>query len=133
MSHYADFLILLSPPETVKNEIDRYKRATAKLIGDYKSMGSPAHISVDNMPRQKPFLTEPAIERMESKMKSMPPVLLHLDGFRFFEHLHGRMTVYASIKETPSTENWFRLLMKNINVKKAFVPHVTIARDISGE
>ncbi|TWR31230.1 2'-5' RNA ligase family protein [Mucilaginibacter pallidiroseus] len=133
MTFYNDYLVLLSPPTAIKNEIDRYKRATARLIGDYKSRYSPAHISVDTMPRQKPFYIEPVIDRLEYKIARMPPVLLHLDGFAFFEHLHGKMTVYASLKNTPSTDSWFTLLAKELGIKKAFTPHITIARDITGE
>jgi 2'-5' RNA ligase len=130
MTSYADYLFLLSPPEAIKHEILRYKKASARLIGDYKSMDSPAHISIMHVERQKPFFANTTISQIEKKLYIMPPVLLHVDGFRYFTHLHSKMTIYAHIRSSPAVEAWFTLLKKNLNIKKALVPHITIARDI---
>jgi 2'-5' RNA ligase len=130
MTGYADYLFLLSPPEAIKHEILRYKKASARLIGDYKSMDSPAHISILHIERQKPFFANTTIGHMEKKLYIMPPVLLHVDGFKYFTHLHSKMTIYAHIRSNPAVEAWFTLLKKNLNIKKALVPHITIARDI---
>jgi 2'-5' RNA ligase len=130
MTSYADYLFLLSPPEAIKHEISRYKKASARLIGDYKSMDSPAHISLLHVERQKPFFANTTVGLMEKKLYIMPPVLLHVDGFRYFTHLHSKMTIYAHIRSTPAVEAWFTLLKKNLNIKKALIPHITVARDI---
>lgn len=133
MTAYQDYLMLLSPPEAVKREMARYKKASAKLIGDYKSMDSPAHISILHLERQKPFMADKNIDLMEKNLNALPPVLLHVDGFRYFTHLHNRMTIYAHIRSTPAVEQWFGLLKKKLNIKKVFVPHITITRNIPGE
>jgi 2'-5' RNA ligase len=130
MRMYEDYLMLLSPPETVKQEIARYKKASAKLIGDFKSMDSPAHISIMHMERQKPFMEDRSMQMMESSLAALPPVLLHVDGFNYFPHLHNKMTIYAHIRSTPSVEQWFRHLKAVLKIKKTLLPHITIARNI---
>lgn len=130
MNMYEDYLMLLSPPETVKNEIARYKKASAKLIGNYKSVDSPAHISIQHLERQKPFMAETNIERIGKSLAALPPVLLHVDGFKYFTHLHNKMTIYAHIRITPAVDEWFTLLKRALHVRKAIVPHITVTRDI---
>lgn len=130
MTSYADYLFLLSPPDNVKNEIVRYKKASVKYIGEFTGVNSPAHITINQLDRQKPYMVDIAFERIENKLHAMPPVLLHMDGFKHFEHLHSKMTIYAYIRSTPAMEDWFSLLRKNLNIKKALVPHITVVRNI---
>lgn len=130
MRMYEDYLMLLSPPDVIKQEIARYKKASAKLIGAYKSMDSPAHISILHLERQKPFMTDKNTGLIETGLNALPPVLLHVDGFRYFAHLHNRMTIYAHIRSTPSVEEWFKQLKTILRIRKTLVPHITIARDI---
>lgn len=130
ITSYADYLFLLSPPENIKHEISRYKKASVKYIGEFGSMHTPAHITVNQLERQKPYIIDAAIENIEAKINAMPSVLLHLDGFKYFEHLHSKMTIYAYIRNTSAMENWFTLLRKNLNIKKALVPHITVVRNI---
>lgn len=129
---YADYLFLLAPPENIRHEVARYKKASVKYIGDFGSMNSPAHITINQLERQKPFLMDTAFERIQSTLQAMPPVLLHMDGFKHFEHLHSKMTIYAYIRSTPAMEEWFALLRKNLNIKKAVLPHITVVRNVPG-
>jgi 2'-5' RNA ligase len=130
MNGYSDYLFLLSPPENIRHEVARYKKASVKYIGDFGSMNSPAHITINQLDRQKPFMVDTAFERAESTLWAMPPVLLHMEGFKYFEHLHSKNTIYAYIRSTPAMEAWFALLRKNLNIKKAVVPHITVVRNI---
>jgi len=130
MTSYADYLFLLSPPENIKHEISRYKKASVKYIGEFSSMQSPAHITLNQLERQKPYMVDTAIQNLEAKINAMPSVLLHMDGFKYFEHVHSKMTIYAYIRSTPAMEDWFTLLRKNLNIKKIVVPHITVVRNI---
>jgi len=130
MNIYENYLMLLSPPKTVKHEIARYKKASARLIGNFKSMDSPAHISIQHLERQKPFMADKNLELMEQAINTLPPVLLHMDSFAHFTHLHNRMTIYATIRTTPASDEWFNSLKKKLRVKKNIVPHITVVRDI---
>ncbi|MGY4536539.1 2'-5' RNA ligase [Mucilaginibacter sp. UYNi724] len=131
MTSYADYLFLLSPPEPVKELIGKYKRASVKHIGEFKSMASPAHISVMHMERQKPYYADHTVSQIERAINIMPPVLLHIDGFKYFAHLHNQYTIYAHIRITPAVDAWFTLLRKNLSIRKTLVPHVTVVRNIS--
>jgi 2'-5' RNA ligase len=130
MTGYADYLFLLSPPENIRHEVARYKKASVKYIGDFGRMNSPAHITINQLERQKPFMMDTAFERIQGILQAMPPVLLHMDGFKYFEHLHSKNTIYAYIRSTPAMEEWFALLRKNLNIKKAVVPHITVVRNV---
>jgi 2'-5' RNA ligase len=130
MTSYADYLFLLSPPEPVKELIGKYKKASAKYIGEFKSMDSPAHISVMHAERQKPFFADHTVTRMEQTLNIMPPVLLHVDGFKYFTHLHSQYTIYAHIRITPAVDAWFTLLKKNLSIRKTLIPHITVTRNI---
>lgn len=133
MTGYADYLFLLSPPQPVIDEVARYKKASAKHIGDFSSMNSNAHISVMTAERQKPYFAENTLNRLEQRLAIMPPILLHIDGFKYFEHLHDKKTIYAAIRNTPAVDDWFELMRKNLGIKKVFLPHVTVCRNISNE
>jgi 2'-5' RNA ligase len=130
MTSYADYLFLLSPPENIKELIGKYKKASAKHIGEFKSRESPAHISAMHVERQKPYFADHTVVRMENTMNIMPPVLLHIDGFKYFFHLHGQYTIYAHIRITPAVDDWFTLLKKNLSLRKTLVPHITVVRNI---
>ena len=133
MTGYADYLFLLSPPQEVKLEIDRYKRASARLIDQYASMNSPAHISLAQVERQKPFFADSTIQRMEVGFNTIPPVQLYIDGFKYFTHLHDKHTIYAAIRITPAVDEWLISIRKVLGIKKAIVPHITVVRNISVE
>ncbi len=131
MTSYADYLFLLSPPEPVKELIGKYKKASAKHIGNFKSMDAPAHISVIHMERQKPYYADHTVSQIERAINIMPPVLLHIDGFKYFSQLHSQYTIYAHIRITPAVDAWFTLLKKNLSIRKTLVPHVTVVRNVS--
>jgi 2'-5' RNA ligase len=131
MTSYADYLFLLSPPEPVKELVGKYKKASAKHIGNFKSMDSPAHISVMHMERQKPHFADHTVSQIERVINIMPLVLLHIDGFKYFSHLHNQYTIYAHIRITPAVDAWFTLLKKHLSIRKTLVPHVTVVRNVS--
>jgi 2'-5' RNA ligase len=131
MQSYADYLMIISPPDEIKKEISRYKRASVNVIGHFEGMHSTAHITVTHQVRCKPFLVHPAILRMEKRLSSMPPIELQINGFAYFNHDAMCKTIYAVIEPTPKVDNWFRLLTGEMNIKiKNFVPHITIAKNI---
>jgi len=131
MLAYADYLMIISPPPDLKKEISRYKRASVNLIGHFEGMHSTAHITITHQMRCKPFLAQPAIQQMEKRLSTIPPIELCLNGFSFFNHGQTAKTIYAVVERTAQTENWFKLLRIQMGIKvKNFVPHVTIARNI---
>jgi hypothetical protein len=130
MKTYADFLVVLSPTELIKDRIGICKNEAAKLIGPYDGLHGIANISIKHMPRQKPFMTAPFIKGLEKTISGMPPVTLTIEGFDFFIHGEEYRTLYAKIGSTPASTQWFKVLKKNLNVREFLVPHITIARNL---
>lgn len=130
MKNYADFMILLSPPDKVKALVRDYKLYAAEVIGNYEGTHSIAHISIKKMHRQKSFLTAPLILGLNTKLAATPPVILTIDGFDYFNHGEDFKTIYAKIVSTPEITQWFKTLKKHLNIKEFMVPHITITRNI---
>lgn len=131
MEAYKDYMILLSPPANIHEQVKKYKQAAHRLIGDFEGLHSKAHISLKRLHRQKPFWTEPLFEKLEKELSLIEPVTLQLNGFATFLPT-DYTTIYAAIKSTPEMEDWFKRLRKCLNEKKA-VPHITIARQVPNE
>ena len=128
---YADYLMIITPPESIIKEISRYKRASVNLIGHFEGMQSTANIIITHQTRCKPFLVQPAILQMEKRLNTMPPVELQINGFSFFNHGQNAKTIYAVVERSSHTEKWFKLLQLQMRIKvKNFVPHITIAKNI---
>jgi 2'-5' RNA ligase len=128
MSDYKDYMILLSPPEEINTQVKKFKQASKRLIGEFESMHSKAHISLKNMRRQKEHWIVPIFEQLEKELSLIEPMTLQINGFSTFLPTDFT-TIYAAIKSTPEMEDWFKRIRKSLNEKKT-VPHITIARQI---
>ena len=133
MKGYTDFLMLLSPSDSVKAKIQQHKLYAAGIIGSYKSMHSIAHISIRKLPRQKTFLTEPNILAFRKTLCVIPPVSLTVDGFDYFNHGDAYKTIYARIRSTPEVSHWFKMLKKHLHIKDFMIPHITVTRNIAAD
>ncbi|MES2428167.1 MAG: 2'-5' RNA ligase family protein [Bacteroidota bacterium] len=130
MKGYTDFLMLLSPSDQVKHAVSIHKAYAAKIIGNYESMHSTAHISIRMLHRQKTFLTEPGILAFRKRLCLIPPIALTIDGFDYFNHGEEFKTLYARLRNTPETSHWFKMLKQHLHIKEFMVPHITICRNI---
>ena len=131
MEAYKDYMIILSPPFIIAEQVKKFKLSSRRLIGDFEGMHSRAHITMSLLKRQKPFHTEPLIKRLEKELSLLEPGTLQLNGFATFLPT-DYTTIYAAIKSTPVMEDWFKRLRKSLNEKKS-VPHITIARQVPNE
>ena len=131
MEAYKDYLIILSPPTLIAEQVKKFKRASARLIGDFEGMHSKAHISLSRLMRQKPFHTEPLFRQIEKELSLLEPFTLQINGFATFLPT-DYTTIYAAIRSTSVMEDWFKRLRKSLNEKKS-VPHITIARQVPNE
>ena len=68
MSDYKDYMILLSPPTEIDAQVKKFKKASLRLICEFESMYSKAHISLKNLHRQKAFWVEPLFEQLEKEL-----------------------------------------------------------------
>jgi len=130
MESYADYLLVLSPPQHIMDIIDTYKKDAADKTGKYESMYPVPNIAIDDYHRQKPFITDAAIRRLAQNIKQLPPIKLDISGLDYFNHGLDIKTIYAAIPPTPTVTEWLKLLKKILNIKKRIVPHIAIARNI---
>jgi 2'-5' RNA ligase len=131
MKGYTDFLMLLSPSDKVKQLVSTHKTYAATVISNYKSRHSIAHITINKIPRQRSFLTEPGILDFRRRLCLIPPVRLSINGFDHFNHGNDVRTIYARISSSPETNHWFKMLKKHLHHKDFMVPHITICRNIT--
>lgn len=131
MIAYADYLIVISPPESIIKEVSRYKRASVNLIGHFEGMHSAAQIVITHQVRCKPYMVQPAIDHMAGRISTMPPIELQINGFGFFNNSYSTKTIYAIIEQTTRTDNWFKLLISQLGIGiKNFNPRIIIAKNI---
>ncbi|WP_345955902.1 2'-5' RNA ligase family protein [Mucilaginibacter sp. PAMB04168] len=130
MEGYYDYLFLLQPSDAVKEQIKHCKLKACEYIGHYQGMKATAHLSICEITRQKPHVIDSYLQTVKNKVNSIPPVNLEINGFDFFMHSNEHMTIYAAIKPTYKTDNWFALLKKLLNSKRPLTPHITVTRYI---
>ncbi len=128
MTEYHDYLIVLSPPESVINSVKQLKDSSAKVIGEYDSHYSKAHITVQYWPRKRQVWIEPMIPKLERDLQNLSPAVLDINGFDYFDHAE-KPTIYTKLKSTQQTEIWFKHLRRYFS-KPDFEPHISIARSI---
>jgi 2'-5' RNA ligase len=131
MTGYQDYLIVLSPSESIIDNVKRLKDFSYQQIGEYDSHYSKAHITVQPWPRKRPVWIEPLIPKLERDLQTLPPVILDINGFNFFDH-PDHPSIYAKLNSTALTKIWFKYLRKFFHTSD-FEPHITIARSIPNE
>jgi 2'-5' RNA ligase len=131
MTGYYDYLIVLSPSESVINRVKKYKGHSFGKIGEFESFHSQAHITVQFWPRKKPLWVEPLIPKLERELQLLPGIEIDIKGFDFFNQRSSK-TIYAKLKSSSLTDIWFKQLRKYFN-KPAFIPHITIAKNLNEE
>lgn len=134
MEAYTDYLMLIAPPKSVMYDIDRYKRASARVIGDFSGMRSPAHISINHQHRCKPFVAQHGLSQMAESLGLISPLELKISNFKYFTHGPNAMSIYACIVVNEHNERWFKALRNSMRlVQKSFVPHITVVKNIPAE
>jgi len=128
MTGYQDYLIVLSPPENIISRVKKLKDFSYNEIGEYESHYSKAHITVQPWPRKKPVWIEPLIPKLVRDLQTLPPVILDINGFGYFDH-QDNPTIYAKLTSTPSTKIWFKSLRRFFAAENS-EPHITITRSI---
>jgi 2'-5' RNA ligase len=128
MTGYYDYLIVLSPSENIINRVKKYKGFSFNQIGEYESLHSQAHITVQFWPRKKPLWVEPLIPKLERELQLLPVAAMDINGFAFFNQ-HTSKTIYAKLKWSQLNDVWFKQVARYFN-KRSFEPHITIAKSL---
>src|SRR5471030_2549535 len=97
MTGYKDYMIILSPPANINEQVKKFRQSTARLIGDFEGMHGKAHITLKQLPRQKPFWTEPLFVQLEKELSLIEPIILQINGFATFLPTDFT-TIYTAIR-----------------------------------
>jgi 2'-5' RNA ligase len=128
---YSDYMMVIAPPAEVDLMIAKYKKATARVIGDFEGMYSPTHISVTAQHRQMPDMMKQKLDIYLKYINRLRPVTLHINGFSFFKHGDMGATIYAKIAIDAELNIWFTHLKRTFGDKsKNTLPHITVAKNI---
>ena len=131
MLSYADYLLTLTPPQSIIDSIGKYKRASVNTIGHFEGMHNKACIVITHQARRKPFLAQAVFMQMERNLNTMPPIDLKLNGFAYFNKTRFTKTIYGVIEPSGQTDKWFRLLKLQMGIKiKNYVPRILVVEDI---
>jgi hypothetical protein len=134
METYTDYLMLIAPPKSVMYDIDRYKRASARMIGNFQGLTSPAHISINQQHRCKPFMARHAISQMGETLGLLTPQTLHISNFKYFNNADTSFTIYACIVVNDHTGRWFKGLQNSMRIiRKQSVPHIVVVKNIPAD
>ncbi|WP_295655528.1 2'-5' RNA ligase family protein [uncultured Mucilaginibacter sp.] len=129
-SIYSDYMLVIPPPNEVKEMIRKYKLSCAKVIGHYDGMHSIAHISVTGQHRQMPVTMGQKLDCYQRALIRLKPIELNINGFGNFMHGSSGATIYAKIEMNTEVNRWFEQLKRVFGDRKTIVPHITIAKNI---
>jgi 2'-5' RNA ligase len=118
------YLVVLSPPESVKAEIAKIKMALNQIVDiNERNLHSIAHITIiDRLTDDADFA-----ETISGLLNSIRPFTIKVKGWNFFDHGHS-VTVYLSIENSEPIIELMRLAKSS---SKA--PHISLAKKISHE
>lgn len=140
-----EYLILLSPSDSIKEEVDRMKELLHGMIGlEPYNLNSVAHVSL--------FKTEaaengPVVRQVKKIASGVQPFTITLAGHEVLKHGGVSRTLCLKIENpepinnllsllnpAPETKRSYRqtsILDKRTRAKKIIHPHITIARSIA--
>jgi len=127
---YSDYMLLISPPEAVKDMVRKYKLSCAKVIGNFDGMHSIAHITVTGQHRQMPVTMLQKLDCYQRSLIRLKPIELNITGFNYFTHGKQGATIYAKIELNTEVNKWFDHLKRIFGDRQSIVPHITIAKNI---
>jgi len=131
MSTLKEHMVILNLPKAVKEHIKLYKYGANEFIGTYAGINSIAHISLWHNQKLSREVADTFTTLLQRKINNTTSTNLTINGFNYFAHGNGLMTIYANIQSGYITDNWFNIIRNHLNLNsKNFVPHITVTKTI---
>ncbi|MBW4891392.1 2'-5' RNA ligase family protein [Mucilaginibacter sp. HMF5004] len=127
---YSDYMLLIAPPDEVIEMVRKYKLSSARMIGNFDSMHSKAHISVTGQYRQMPVTMRQKLDNYQRFVGRLKSIELRIAGFAYFSHGRSGFTIYAKIELNTEVNKWFAHLKRIFGDRQGITPHITIAKNI---
>lgn len=126
-----DYLIVIPPIDDISMKIMYYKLKAWEMIGDYPSLHSKAHITVNHDPNIQALIFDEKLAYYQRKLPNISPFELKICGFGKFKHNANSYTIYAKIEMSRVVEKTLSTLNRTFSKGVVKTPHITIARTIS--
>jgi len=124
------YSFIISPSDEVIAKIKGLKALCNQLIGNFKAEHSKAHITVSVPYPENPGVMVNRCRRWMQDLAYVPSYIISINNFGYFENSSGYV-IYAKIALDDFANNWFRSLKTNFDNEKSFMPHITIARNLT--
>ena len=126
-----EYFFLISPDWSVKKAVKEIKKQLDNEIGlDKADIHSVPHISLFKIRDSSPTIDISKYAETLSKARAFE---VNVNGCGLFDQYNGKKTLYLKIKEQDTIGNLYYALIKcrGYDESSGFVPHITIARNIS--
>ena len=128
-----DYLLIIPPVEDIALRITYLKLKAWELIGDYPSLHSIAHITVNYDPNIQDLIFEEKLTYYKRKLPCIDAFEVTVCGFGNFKHHENSYTIFAKVELSPVMEKAFSNLNRTFSKGVVKTPHITIAKTISKE
>ena len=128
-----DYLIVIPPVDEVGMKIMYYKLKAWELIGDFASLHSKAHITVNHDPNIPALVFEEKLAYYQRKLPKVSAFEMKVCGFGKFKHSGNSYTIYAKIEVSSIIQQTLSTLNRTFSKGVVKTPHLTIAKAISKE
>lgn len=126
-----EYFFLISPDWSIKRVVKEMKNRLNKEIGlERRDIYSVPHISLFKIRSSSQNLDTGVFASALSKTHAFE---INICGYDTFQQYNGKKTFYLKVKEEEIIRNIFHDLLKcrGDNSQPEFIPHITIARNIS--
>lgn len=135
-SRLCEFLLILSLPKNIEQQVTIYKEEFEVLFGSFRSRHSIPHITVCDflLFEHRAFDT---FSLFKKRFERMPSFDVHINGFSAFQE---SKTIYLDVEKTSSYNDLLTevdLTRKVLRLRKNYFqsnsPHITVAKNLSNE
>lgn len=126
-----DYSLIIPLDENIVSKFIFLKLKAWEMIGDYPSLHSKAHITVNNDPNLHSYIFEEKLTYYQRKLSFVSAFKVIVSGFGFFKHNANSYTIYAEVKLDNTMKNRLQNFDRTFSKGVVKTPHITIAKTVS--
>ncbi len=128
-----DYLLIIPLAEDIVSKFIYFKLKAWELIGDFPSLHSKAHITINHDHNIQSFIFEEKLAYYQRKLPLINAFEIRVCGFDFFKHSQNSYTVYAKVNVDTTMKTTLHRFTRTFSKGTIQTPHITIAKEISKE
>lgn len=126
-----DYLLIIPLDEKIVSKFIFLKLKAWELIGDYSSLHSKAHITVNHDANIHSYIFEEKLTYYHRKLSIVNGFKVNVLGFGFFRHNANSYSIYAKVNLDNTMKNRLQNFNRTFSKGVIKTPHITIAKTIS--